>query len=115
MIYRHFLINLAATLLVEGVIVALWFRRRDYVYYNALCNLLTNPALNLLLPGIVRLAGAEYYTAVLIALEILVVLIEAWVMRLLCGFRPAKALFVSGVINAGSLLSGLLIHGQILA
>lgn len=113
MIYKHFLINLAATLLVEGVIVALWFRRRDYVYYSVLCNLLTNPALNLLLLGIVWLVGDWYYPAVLIALEILAILVEAWVMRLLCGFRPAKALLVSGIVNAGSLLTGMLIHGQV--
>ncbi len=115
MIYGHLFGNLAATLLIEGGIVALWFRRRDYVYYSALCNLLTNPALNLLLMGIVRFLGDRYYAAVLTALEILAVLAEAWVMRLLCGFRPPKALLVSGVMNAGSLLTGLLIHGQLLA
>jgi len=110
-IYRYFLFNLAATLLVEGVLVALWFRRRDYVYYSALCNLLTNPALNLALAGVVRLAGMAYYAAGLIALETLAVLIEAWVLQRLCGFRFAKAALVSVVVNAASFLIGLLIYG----
>ena len=115
MIYRHLLFNLAGTLLAEGAVIALWFHRRDYVYYSVLCNLLTNPALNLLILGVVRIWGKAYYQTALIALEILVVLVEAWVMGLLCGFRPAKAVLVSGLMNAGSLLTGLLIHGQILA
>lgn len=111
MIYRHLLFNLAATLLVEGAIVALWFRRRDYVYYSALCNLLTNPALHLALMAAVRLAGMAYYTTSLIALEALVVLIEAWVLKRLCGFSLAKALLVSCVVNAASFLTGLLLYG----
>lgn len=111
MIYRHVLFNLAATLLVEGVIVALWFRRRDYVYYSALCNLLTNPALNLALVCVVRFAGLTYYAAALIALEALAVLIEAWVFKRLCDFSPAKAALVSCAVNAASFLTGLMIHG----
>lgn len=114
MIYAFFLISLAATLLVEGIIMALCFRRRDFVYYSALCNLLTNPAMNLLLLIIVWYAGMSYYLAVLFALEIAVVIVEAFVMKLLCGFRPIKALAVSLLMNAVSLLTGLLIYSLIL-
>lgn len=108
MTYARLLISLAATVLVEGAIVALWFRRRDYVYYSFLCNLLTNPALNLALIAIVRHCGIGCYTAALIALELMAVLAEAWVMKLLCRFRPAKAVLVSLAVNAASLAAGML-------
>jgi len=110
-IYCRFLLNLAATLLVEGLIIALWFHRRDYVYYSVLCNLLTNPSLNLALLIAVRRIGGEYYTITLAVLEIAAVLAEAFVLRLLCRFRPAKALLVSCTMNAGSLLAGMLVYG----
>lgn len=109
--YWVFPVSLAATILIEGGIVALWFHKRDYIYYSLLCNLLTNPALNVLLLIVVRVWGTAYYTVALAALEIAVVLIEARVMGLLCGFRPAKALLVSCAMNAGSFLTGLLLFG----
>ncbi|OQB20274.1 MAG: hypothetical protein BWY11_02510 [Firmicutes bacterium ADurb.Bin182] len=111
MIYVFFLTSLAGTLVVEGIIIALWFRRRDFIYYSALCNLLTNPAMNLLLLIIIWYTGMGYYPVVLFVLEIAVLAAEALVIKLLCGFRPAKALFVSFVVNAASLLTGLLING----
>jgi hypothetical protein len=49
MIYFRFLVNLLLTILIEGSLTAIIFRRRDYVYYSFLCNILTNPALNLIL------------------------------------------------------------------
>lgn len=108
MIYARFLRNLAATVLVEGAIFALWFRRRDYVYYSCLTNLLTNPALNLALIFIVGRLGAASYLAALLVLELIAVLAEAWVLKLLCGFRPANAIFISFIVNAASLLAGFL-------
>ncbi|MCE5236645.1 MAG: hypothetical protein ABFC62_03100 [Clostridiaceae bacterium] len=108
MIATRLLLNLAATVLVEGTIFALLFRRRDYVYYSVLTNLLTNPALNLALIFIVGHAGAASYWAALIALELIAVFAEAWMLRLLCGFRPAGAIGVSFIVNAASLLAGYL-------
>jgi len=113
MIYGVFLLNLAVTVLAEGLVLALLFRRRDFVYYSVLCNLLTNPLLNLTLLLVVRLWGIEYYPAALIALEIAVLLAEAFVLRLLCRFPPLKALLVSGLTNAVSFICGLLIQGLI--
>lgn len=89
--------------------MALLFRRRDFVYYSLLCNLLTNPALNLILLLAVNLAGLEAYLPALIAAELAAVLVEAWVLRLLCRFRLSKALVLSLLLNAVSFAAGLLL------
>jgi len=98
---------LALSVLVEGSLMALLFRSRRFVYYSFLCNLLTNPALNLLLALTVTLLGAAWYWPALALLEIIVVLVEAFVYRLLCGFAFVKALGVSALLNLASFLAGL--------
>ncbi len=101
---------LALTSAVEGLLVLLIFRRWRYVYYSVLCNLLTNPALNVLLSLGVFALGAYVYTPLLILLELAVLLIEAYVYRLLCGFSSARALTLSALLNASSFCAGLLIQ-----
>ena len=44
MIYLVFVWNLALTVAVEGAVMWLLFRRRDYMYYSLLANVITNPS-----------------------------------------------------------------------
>lgn len=108
MIYLIFAACLVLTILIEGAAILIWFRRRDFVYYSLLCNLLTNPALNLLLFCAVRYFHAPYFGA-LLALEIAAVLIESLVYARLCPLPYRRALFVSFALNLLSCGAGLLI------
>lgn len=98
---------LIVTAVIEGLIIFLRYRRGDYLLYSLLCNLLTNPALNvaaaLLLPFLEGVAGWAVYPAVA-ALEAAVVLAEALVYRYLCGFKLKSALFLSFMLNLSSFL-----------
>lgn len=109
MIFLVFAGNLVATVIIEGAIIALLFRRRDYVYYSFLGNVLTNPALNLVLVLVMTYIGKEMYYPALALLEVSAVLVEAFVLKKLCGFKAAKALWVSALANAVSFCTGLLI------
>jgi len=107
MILIAFALCLLLTVLVEGGLMALLFRSRRFVYYSFLCNLLTNPALNLLLTLCVTLLGVSWYWPALAVLEVAVVLAEAYVYRLLCGFTFVKAFGVSALLNLTSFLAGI--------
>jgi hypothetical protein len=109
MIYLLFAVDLLSTSLIEGIAVFFWFRKRDFVYYSFLCNLLTNPALNLLLLVATKTLGPAAYAPVLIVLEITVVLVEAYIYRILGNLKASKALVLSASLNLLSFLFGLLI------
>ena len=113
MIYVVFAGCFLLTVIIEGTVMALIFRRRDFVYYTFLCNLLTNPALNLLLAASLLLLGTGYYGVVLIILEVAALIIEAYVLKLLCGFQWKKALGVSALLNILSFAAGILLNGRV--
>jgi hypothetical protein len=110
MIYAIFALNLVVTSAVEGALIYLMFRRRNYVYYSLLCNLLTNPAVNLLLFLMTGAIGTGLYYPCLIILEILAVLMEAWIYRMLCPFTMKKAAGLSLLLNLVSYLCGFLLY-----
>lgn len=110
MIYFYFLVNLLLTILTEGLLTALIFRRRKYVYYSFLCNILTNPTLNLALLVLVNYTGLKYYYTTLAILEIITVIIEAGIWRLLCRFPFLKALSFSLLLNLASFLAGVVLY-----
>lgn len=94
------------TVITEGTTMALLFRNRKFVYYSFLGNLLTNPALNLIMLIVYLLADTPWLYISLALLESAAVLIEAHVYRLLCGFKIAKAFGVSALLNVVSLAAG---------
>ena len=102
------LLALVLTLVVECGL-SLIFRSKQLTYAVVACNLLTNPLLNLLLLLFVLFFGAEYYFVVLGALEILVVLGEALVIRALTDYRVPRALLLSLLFNTASFCAGLLL------
>jgi hypothetical protein len=106
MIYLEFILNLLVTILIEGLIIFLLFRRWDFVYYTCLCNLLTNPALNLLLLIGVQIFGIRVYVALLIILELASVILEGAILHRLCLFTLKKALAMSFLLNLASFLAG---------
>lgn len=103
-----FLLLLAVTEGLECAAAALAFRTRPTVYAVFLCNLLTNPAVNLLLWMGVSAWGLGAYWPLLAALEAAAVAVEAAVLRLLCRWTVRRAALVSLLLNALSCGVGLL-------
>ena len=108
-ILRAFLL----TVVIECAAVLIIFRQKEYVYYCVLCNLLTNPTLNLLLSIFVSLFGVYSYYPVLIPAEIAVVFIEAVVYDYICGFGMRKAVKLSAFLNAISFTAGVLLNNML--
>jgi len=108
--YSAILRALLLTVAIECAAVLIVFRQKKYVYYCVLCNLLTNPALNLLLSIFVSLFGVRAYYPVLIPAEIAVIFIEAAVYDYICGFGMRKAVKLSALLNAISFTVGSLLN-----
>lgn len=104
-----FIVCLVVTILVEGIVILIKYGLREYAYYSLLCNVLTNPMLNLLLYLLVWVFGSEIYMQSLIILEIVVVIVEAYVYRILCNFSRKEALKLSLLLNGFSYLGGVII------
>ena len=107
LVLLHLLICLCLTVIAEGLIMLLLSRSWRFVYYSLLVNLLTNPALNVLLIAAASLLGASAYIPALIALELLAVVAEALVYRKLCSYSIQKAFAFSALLNAASFALGL--------
>jgi hypothetical protein len=105
------LVNVGLTLCIEGIAVALIFRERTMVLASVLGNLLTCPALNLIVLADVHLAGAVGYLPLLVCLELLAVLVEAWVYVRLSDRGVVLCLALSFGLNLLSFGVGLVIHG----
>ena len=99
----------ALTLAVEMPIAYFFMGGRSRLYPVFLCNLLTNPALNVTLLLLVRFWGADVYYPALIVLELSVVFIEAAVLRRLCDLSTKRALAMSLALNAASYIAGALL------
>lgn len=108
-----FIAAFALTATIEGIVIYVWYRQAQYVYYTFLCNLLTNPALNLLLLLAVWQLGGNAYLPMLMVAEAAVVFIEAAVLRVLMATSYKHAFGVSLVLNLSSIAVGMLFRALI--
>ena len=103
--------NLLLTVLIEGVLVLVFVKKRETLYHSVLVNMLTNPLVNLFLiswGSFVSLPAVPYYFATAF-LEIAAVITE-WILYYKMGdFGIKKAFFASFLLNAASYSFGLLI------
>jgi ABC-type multidrug transport system permease subunit len=104
--------NLLLTVLIEGVLMLVFVKKRETLYHSVLVNMLTNPALNLCLilwSTFVLLPTDPYYYIITAVLEIAAVVTE-WILYYKMGdFGIKKAFFASFLLNAASYSFGLLI------
>ena len=113
-LFLSFIIALSITILVEGFVVGLITRNKRVIYCSSLCNLLTNPALNLIfffnnsLPDDYTFLGLDYSIVSIIILELLVVIVEAYIYFYMCRIKYPKALLISFAANLASFASGLI-------
>ena len=110
MIYLIFLFYLLVTIIIEGTAIFAVFRRKIYVYYSVLCNVLTNPAMNLVLLIAVNTFGYSVYFPVLAVSEIAVIFTESFVYNYLCRFGVLKSVALSLALNSLSCLAGIIIN-----
>ena len=116
MIYLSFFGSLLVTIIVEGAAVLFIFRRKGFVdtkkvvYTSVYCNLLTNPALNLLLLVFVHQFGEGAYIPALILLELAAVFVEAAVYQYLCRFGMLLSVLLSAFLNVLSFASGFVVN-----
>jgi len=95
---------------VVEVLVALAFGLRGIRRLEPIVtvNVITNPALNLIL-ALVSLVSLSLYRPTLVVLEVLVVLVEWLLLRRWLRPPPAHLLWLVVVMNAASLAAGFLI------
>jgi hypothetical protein len=96
------------TVATEGAAVFIIWRRKDYLGYSFLCNLLTNPTLNFTIILSVKYLGIEAYFPTIFIGEIIVVLIEGIVYHKLCEWTLKISILRSLGLNVLSLLIGLI-------
>ena len=109
---------LALTCVIEALatliicLIARFDRRRTCrtLFYNLLCNLFTNPILNLTIILLYQAGvGQDGYRITVIIGEILVLAVEYGIYRLVSKEKRGFCLILSVVTNLASFLTGLLI------
>ena len=118
-----YLLALILTLIIEGALCLLIKRSKDWLKFACLVNLFTNPLLNalytILIEAFVKFELVVYIPLLLIFLELLVWLSEAWLFYRFAltrnneqnksGSSIYKALAFSFALNAVSCVVGLLL------
>ncbi len=107
------ILALILTLAIECTMCVAIYREKKTAYHVFLANILTNPAMNILLIGISVLSRMIFsstvlYIPFLIILEISVVFVEYRVYRYI-GHEKKKSLILSIALNLTSFALGLLI------
>lgn len=99
-------IALILTVVIEAAVMFAMTRSKEWVKFNLYCNLITNPLLNLGLMYVTRHAEGLYFFALLTG-ELLV-LISEWILyKLMSDANSAKCFVRSLVTNAVSCAIGL--------
>ena len=101
-----FSLHLLFTVCIEAAIAAICFRNRAVVSTTLLCNLLTNPVLNLLLIICLKAVGIQFYWPVVLFLEIITVFTEAAILKLLTCCTARQTVWMSLLLNGSSFLIG---------
>ena len=116
-VLASFALALALTLAIELAVAALGFglRTRRELGSVALANVLTNPALNLVLMVVMALTGQRAPIepaplAALAALECTAVIVEWRILAWALPEHRSRALGISLTMNAASLLVGIAAH-----
>lgn len=103
------LLALALTVAVEGLLMLVLTHSRRFAYYSLLCNMLTNPPLNLTVLLLAPYISGGAYVFAVAALELAVVAVEGAVLRRLTRWPARRAYGVALLLNAVSFAFGLMI------
>ena len=89
--------------------LAMLFKSKRLVWAVFLCNLLTNPLLNLILLLYNNFIGRNHYWTLVIILEIIVVAGEVFLIKAMAEYEFKKAAVLSLLFNGCSFLAGFLL------
>ncbi len=105
-----FIYALLLTIVVEGIVMLALTRKWRWAYYNFLCNIVTNPLLNLAVMLIFRITQnyGVYYVCVAVG-EVLVLVTEAELYHAMTDEKRGRCYLRSLVTNACSFGLGQLI------
>ncbi len=105
--------NLLLTVLIEGLLVLVFAKRRSTVFHSVLVNMLTNPLVNLCLMIFVSAAiipMVPYYAIFVAFLELAAFITEAILYNKMGDFSIKKAFLASFLLNAVSFSFGFLLQ-----
>ncbi len=103
----NLLLALLLTIAIECAICAVIYRNKTTIYHTLLANILTNPAMNIILFGIYIFARPFYIYAFII-LEIAVIFVEYRVYKYI-GHQTKKSITLATALNIASCTIGLLL------
>ncbi len=105
----YYAVPLLLTIAIEaGIAYICGIKQRKEQRMLLLCNLLTNPLLNLALYAKQYFSGIPFPFYVLLLFELLIVFAESFLLHFLCGAKNRRFLPVSFLCNAASFGVGLL-------
>ena len=97
---------LGFTLLIEGIVICGFDPWRKWLLASIICNIITNPLINLILYPI---HGHSFYALAFLLLEVGVVIAEALIYKGITKCNSGKCLLASLIANALSCISGIII------
>lgn len=105
---EQMLLAFIITAAVEGIAAFLYFRSIRGVYCSFVCNMLTNPMLNVILLLATANFGTTIYVPLLVLLELIAVLAEAKVYsNIMASVNFKKSIVISACFNALSFTIGI--------
>ncbi len=108
MIISSLIISLILTLIIEYIIIKLFFMRKKVFIPVLLVNILTNP-LVVYIYNIMDIYSFAYKDIILIILELLVVIVEGYIYQYLLEIKWKKSLIISFISNVLAYLIGVLL------
>lgn len=105
---------LVLTIIIEGVAMFILTRSKEWVKCNILCNMVTNPILNISLFVLVYFTGLSWYSLGVFIGEAIVFTSEALLYKLMTGKGILKCIIYSVITNALSLVLGNIIFEFVL-
>ena len=104
---------LIITIVVEGLAMFVLTRSMKWVRFNLYCNMVTNPLLNLGLYALIYFGRRNWYDAATVIGEVLVLVSEAVLYRLMTSEKYSRCFIRSFITNALSLALGSIFFGII--
>lgn len=106
-----FLLALMLTIIIESMTAyMLGYKGKLFYLTLSLINIITNPSINLILMLVYQINNYTAYITSQFLLEILVVIVEWWLLKYTFPKEKRSLLFLSIIMNSASYLFGLIIR-----
>lgn len=103
--------TLTLTVLIEGIAIIYFKPHKRVLLASVLGNILTNPLLNIALIIIGVKCGNTVYATAVICGELLAIIVETKVYRVLTGLSVRRCFLISMLANCISYFTGVILYG----